>query len=68
MQTVKLFVPYGPLKRGQEYKVVSEGRDYVRVKRGGNLIYVPDALIAPPGYRFDNTWERDEEDEEEYYN
>ncbi len=67
--TVRLVHPYGPLKRSLEYPVLGEGYDYVTVKRGGSHIHVPNCLIAPAGYRFEeDRWEREEDEDEEYYN
>ena len=64
-ETVRLIQSYGPLQRGMEYKVVDTGRDYIVVKRGGSLIHVPQDLIAPAQYRFEERYEEVEEDYEE---
>lgn len=36
---------YGPFKAGQKYRVLSEGRDYLRVKCRGFVYYVPIKMI-----------------------
>lgn len=66
MQTVRFLNNYGSIVRGHEYPVVrDDGYDYIVVKCRGGLMYVPDAFIAPPGYRFEEYRWRDTEEETE---
>ena len=40
--------PYGDLLPGQNYRVVSSGRDFEVVRRGGKLVHVPKHMITAP--------------------
>jgi len=67
MQTVRFLSNYGSIVRGHEYPVIrNDGYDYIVVKCRGSLMYVPDMIIAPPGYRFEEQRWRDTEEEDEY--
>lgn len=44
MDTVRVAINYGNLKQGQDYKVVSAGRDWLLVRCQGKLVYFPKNL------------------------
>ena len=38
---VRMMTNYGPFKKGQDYKVLSSGRDWVRSTCGGKPYFIP---------------------------
>lgn len=67
--TIRVVSAYGTLIPNQDYEVVEEGYDYVKVKGNGGIIYVPSTFIdtgyAPRPY-FDDLDIACGIDEEEY--
>ena len=53
-QTIMVSSNYGPLKRGQEYIVVTEGHDHFLVRCQGKPVYVPRHLITYDNYNEDD--------------
>lgn len=43
--TVRIVIAYGSLIPGQDYVVVDEGYDYVKVKGNGGVVFVPSTFI-----------------------
>ena len=52
--TIRVAVNYGPLKRGQDYTVISEGSDSFLVRCQGKPVYAPKNLVSYDNYNEDD--------------
>lgn len=48
MKTVHANSNYGPVQKGFEYPVMSEDRDFYRIKCQGKPIYIPKSITGKP--------------------